>query len=197
VPQASPEMLASWIEGMAARDERAFAEFYDATSATVFGLLVRQLKDRVRAEEVAQDVYLQLWRNAHSFDPGRGNAWSWIVVMTRSRAIDALRSDRSYGSAMSELEARPSAQPMGSRAPLPDRAADLSQQRGLVEAAMASLTEPQRETIEAAFFEGWSHREIAERTGVPLGTVKGRIRSAFGVLEGLLSPRLGQTSGGT
>lgn len=195
--QASPETLASWIRGMAARDERAFAEFYDATSATVFGLLVRQLKDRTRAEDVAQDVYLQLWRNAKSFDPNRGSAWSWIVVMARSRAIDALRSDRSYGSALSDLEARPTAQPMGNREPLPDRSADLAQQRGLVEQALESLTEPQRDTIQAAFFEGWSHREIAERTGVPLGTVKGRIRSAFGILEGILSPRLGEPGGGT
>ncbi|CAN5653864.1 sigma-70 family RNA polymerase sigma factor [soil metagenome] len=190
-------MLASWIQGMAARDERAFARLHDATSAMVFGLLVRQLKDRTRAEDVAQDVYLQLWRNAESFDSNRGSAWSWIAVMTRSRAIDALRSDRSYGSALSDLETRPTAQPMGGHEPLPDRSAELAQQRGLVEQAMESLTEPQRQTIEAAFFEGWSHREIAERTGVPLGTVKGRIRSAFGILEALLSPRRGEPRGGT
>lgn len=182
---------------MAARDERAFAEFYDATSAMVFGLLVRQLQDRAQAEDVAQEVYLQLWRKAGSFDPDRGSAWSWIVIMARSRAIDALRSDRSYGSALSELEVRPTSQPMGSRETLPDRAADMAEQRGLVQEALESLSPPQRETIEAAFFQGWSHREIAERTGVPLGTVKGRIRGAFGILDGLLRPRLGKPTGGT
>lgn len=182
---------------MAARDERAFAEFYDATSAMVFGLLVRQLKNRAQAEDVAQEVYLQLWWNAKSFDPDRGSAWSWIVIMTRSRAIDALRSDRSYGSALSDLEALPTAQPMAKREPLPDRSADLAEQRGLVREAMNSLSEPQRETIEAAFFQGWSHREISQQTGVPLGTVKGRIRGAFGILGEILRPRMGESTGGT
>ncbi len=194
--QASPEQLAAWIQRMAAQDERAFAEFYDATSASVFGLLVRILKDRTQAEEVAQEVYLQLWRKAGSFDPERGSPWSWVVVMARSRAIDATRSDRSYGSALSDLEARPTAQPLGNPTPRPDRAADLSEQRELVQGAMESLTEPQRETIQAAFFEGWSHREIAKRTGVPLGTVKGRVRGALATLENVLRPQLGEQSMG-
>lgn len=181
---------------MAAQDERAFAEFYDATSAMIFGLLVRILKDRTRAEEVAQDVYLQLWRRAASFDPARGNPWSWIVVMARNRAIDATRSEQSYGSAMSALEARPTAQPLGSSNPSPEVETDLAEQRRVVRGAMDTLGEAQRKTIEAAFFEGWSHREIAERTGVPLGTVKGRIRSALGNLEAILRPSVGEHRGG-
>lgn len=181
---------------MAARDERAFAELYDATSATVFGLLMRILKDRSRAEEVAQEVYLELWRRAESFDPARGGAWAWIAVMARSRAIDATRSDQSYGSALSDLEARPVAQPLGNRIPSPEHATDLAEQRRLVLEAMESLTAVQRETIEAAFFEGWSHREIAERTGVPLGTVKGRIRGAMAILEDVLAPGMGEPATG-
>lgn len=189
--QASPEQLAAWIRQMAAQDERAFAELYDATSASVFGLLLRILKDPTKAEEVAQEVYLQLWRKAGDFDPARGTAWSWIVVTARSRAIDLARSEKSYGSALSELEVRPTAQPLGNPQPSPVRAADLAEQRDLVRDAMEELSEPQRETIEAVFFEGWSHREIAKRTGVPLGTVKGRVRGALATLERVLRPRLG------
>lgn len=191
--QASPERLALWIRQMAAREERAFAEFYDATSATVFGFLMRLLKDRSRAEEVAQDVYLQLWRRAASFDAERGNAWSWIVVIARSRAMDAIRSDGSYGSALSSLETRPTAQPLGTRQSSPAREADLAQQRELVQEALAALSDPQRDTIEMAYFEGRSHREIADMTGVPLGTVKGRVRGALKTLTSLLQPRLGES----
>ena len=176
---------------MAVRDERAFAEFYDATSASVFGLVLRILRDRTGAEEAAQDVYLQLWQQAGAFDPSRGNAWSWIVVTARSRAIDLARSDRSYGSAISDLKTRPGAQPLGNPNPSPEQDAHRAEQRDLVRDAMGALTGPQRETIEAAFFEGWSHREIARRTGAPLGTVKGRVRSALTTLGQLLGPDLG------
>ena len=149
---------------------------------------------RFRRSRIARNGR-QIWPTHNgisgSFDPARGSAWSWVVVTARSRAIDMTRSDRSYGSAMADLEARPTAQPLGNPNPSPERAADLAQQRDLVRDAMAELTEPQRETIEAAFFEGWSHREIAKRTGVPLGTVKGRVRGALATLERVLGPRLG------
>lgn len=183
--------LEGLVRRMADGDREAFAAFYDHTSSLVFGLLMKILGDRQEAEDVAQEVYAQMWRTAESFDPDRGSARTWIAMTARSRAIDRVRSTGSYADALGELTSRPRGNPTGEPPPTPEESAVLRERRELVRNALAELPPEQREAIRVAFFRGWSHREIAERTEIPLGTVKSRIRSGLMKLEERLSSALG------
>jgi RNA polymerase sigma-70 factor, ECF subfamily len=176
---APPDDIEGLIARFAARDRRAFASFYDRTVAFVFGLLLRILGDREAAEEVAQEVYVQLWRTAGTFDGGRSSALGWIATIARSRAIDRLRADASLRNAIHGL----AAQPTPVQGPNPEEEASLRERRARVLEALASLPPEQRSTIELAFFQGLSHSEIARKTDTPLGTVKTRVRAAIGKLE--------------
>ncbi|HET6342541.1 MAG TPA: sigma-70 family RNA polymerase sigma factor [Gemmatimonadota bacterium] len=174
------------LRGTAAGDRRSFARLYDETSPYVFGILLRMLADRERAEEVAQEVYLQAWRTAGSFDERRGSGWTWLAMMTRSRALDRIRADRSYGRALERLEADPAgADP--NPGPDSDRETAMGNLRERARAALNALPEEQAQALRLAFFGGLSHREIAERTGIPLGTVKTRIRTALTKLREALA----------
>ncbi|MEX2526664.1 MAG: sigma-70 family RNA polymerase sigma factor [Gemmatimonadota bacterium] len=193
--EPDPETLGDLLRRMAVGDERAFAAFYDATSSAVFGTLVRLLADRTQAEEVAQEVYLQAWRRAPAFDPDRGSAWSWIAVLARSRAMDRGRAERSYARAVDRVAGHPVEAPVGS-APTPaDEGVELTERRIRVREALATLPPEQRTVIEEAFLNGRSHREIADADGIPLGTVKSRIRTALLKLEAHLRPALAEEGG--
>lgn len=187
VRQAEIELL---IQALADGHEDTMEALYEKTGRYVFGLLVRILGSRSQAEEVAQEVYVQIWRSAQKFDPGRGSGLAWIGMIARSRALDRVRSTESYGQAMVRLERQPAAHPLG-RDDDPAAAAVASERRVLVTRALDSLPEEQRTALERAFFMGESHREISDRTGIPLGTVKSRIRAALGKLETALEPVLG------
>ena len=176
VPSIEIETL---IAQLAVRDARAFAAFYDRTSGFVFGLLLRMLRDREVAEEVAQDVYLQIWRGAETFDRRRSSGLGWIAMVARSRAIDRLRSDASRRNALQGFREQPEADEGAS----PEEGASLSERRGRVREALRLLPAEQRTVLELAFFEGLSHSEIARATDTPLGTVKTRIRAAIAKLE--------------
>ena len=180
-----PFDIDTWIAGADARDERALGELYDRTAPYLFGLVRRILPDPDAAADVLQEVYLQVWRTAGSFDSARGSAWSWLALIARSRAIDRLRSDRSYRQAMEEAEREPELA-SGSRDD-PGRNAAAAEERRAIREAMARLPEDQRAAIELAFFGGLSHSEIAERTSTPLGTVKTRIRTGLRRLERALT----------
>jgi RNA polymerase sigma-70 factor (ECF subfamily) len=176
---APPDDIEGLIARLGAGDKRAFASFYDRTAAFVFGLLLRILGDRAAAEEVAQEVYVQLWRTATTFDAGRSSALGWIATVARSRAIDRLRADASLKNAVHRL----AEQPVRSQGPSPEEEASLRERRARVLEALATLPPEQRSALELAFFEGLSHSEIARKTDTPLGTVKTRIRAAIGKLE--------------
>ena len=184
------ETVERLIRSVAGGDERAFARLYDRTSPTVFGIALRITRDRTRAEEVAQEVFTELWNRAESFDPDRGSGIAWISLMTRSRAIDRIRAEGSYRDAVDELGARPVDHPAGNPGPHPGEEAVLSERRSLVREALSDLPEEQRAALEASFFEGRTHREISARDGIPLGTVKSRIRAAVSKLESALGPTL-------
>ncbi len=184
---AAAAQLRSWIEGAAVSDQVAFGALYDATSAVVFGVALRILSDRSEAEEVATDVYLQVWRDAARFDPSRGSAIAWLLMLTRSRAIDRLRSRRTARQAERSLEFAES---------IPDEGRDpgerswISQQGSLVRQSLACLPAEQRAALELAYFEGLTHPEIAERLKVPVGTAKTRIRLGMLKLRDALAPAL-------
>jgi RNA polymerase sigma-70 factor (ECF subfamily) len=161
------------VRQVARGDRDALAALYDGTSRLVYSLALRILGDSHDAEEVTLDVYTQVWRSAKSFDSGRGTVEQWLVMMTRSRAIDRVRSlaqQRRREIAIDTMGAVLEADDC------PEQESALNQQRRLVRAAVKALPLEQRQAIELAFYGGLSHTELAAALGQPLGTVKTRIR---------------------
>lgn len=163
---------------MARGDGLALAALYDRYRLILFGLLVRILNSREEAEDVLQEVFLQVWSRAADFDEQRGRPFTWLVTMTRSRGIDRLRvlasRQRLADSAAQEVTAEAS-----------DAIAEAfyAEQREIVGRALASLPEEQSRLLKLAYFEGLTQSEIATKLGAPLGTVKTRIRSGMTTLR--------------
>ncbi len=185
----SDAQWAAYIERAATGEQQALARLYDESSHLIYSVVLRIVGNPADAEEVALDVYSQVWRSASSYSADRGSPSTWMVMMARSRALDRLRSrdTRSRREAPLEevAEARSSATP-------PEQSAWENQQRTRIRQAMEDLLPEQREAIEMSFFLGLTHPELAERLGQPLGTVKTRIRlgmiklrHALGVGQGL------------
>jgi len=122
---------------------------------------------------VTVDVYTQIWRSAKSFDAGRGSVISWLVMLTRSRALDRVRSRGAKGCT---TEPVPADLEIADQSPNPEKMSVLEQQRQRIRAALLKLPDEQRQALELAYFSGLSHTELASRLGEPLGTVKTRIR---------------------
>lgn len=147
---------------------------------------MRVLGDPARAEDAVQDAFLNVWNRASSFDAARGSLRAWLLTTVRNRCIDYLRGRGSHERREEELE--PDAGDSQSRSD-PWREVALSLERGAVRDAMASLPSEQRQVVEMAYFGGYSHSEIADMTGVPLGTVKGRMRLALEKMSSYLRGR--------
>lgn len=180
---AGPAGLEHLLAGICAGQDAALDEFYERTSPLVFSLLQRLLHNAQAAEEVCMEVFEQVWRKAHQFDPGRGRAASWLMTMTRSRALDELRRRRTRGANALPLSAEPLAA-TGEPEPLA-RLADASETRHL-QRALERLPDSQRLAVELAFLHGLSHTQIAKRLGEPLGTIKTRVRLGLAALRPLL-----------
>jgi RNA polymerase sigma-70 factor, ECF subfamily len=157
---------------------------YDRYGRLAFGLAVRILNDGSAAEDVVQEAFLAIWRNARLFDVERGSLRTWLLSIVRNRAIDHLRGR--HNAAHDQLETMPA-----SRANVTDawEAVSLELERKQVREALASLPEVQRQSLELAYFEGLSHSEIASRMEVPLGTVKGRMRLGLEKVRSFLEAR--------
>lgn len=170
--------LGPLVRRVAAGEEAALAELYDASSAFVYGLALRILADSSAAEEVTLDVYHQAWQQADRFDPKRGQAHTWLLTMTRTRAIDRLRSRTNLCQHPVQLD---EAEALSTEDPRPDPQAQamLADRRARVRRALDVVSPEQREVIELAFFSGLSHGQISSRLELPLGTVKTRIRSGI------------------
>ncbi len=181
LPAGSLEAL---VREMGSGDEIALGSFYDATSHRAFGLALRILRDRSAAEEAVLDTYNQVWMQAARFDAGRGNAVAWLLTMTRSRAIDLMRSRSGRSSREVDLDAHAS---IADETQDPEASAFMSQRTARIQRAIDTLPAAQRQVIEAAFFEGKSHSEIADAFGTPLGTIKTRIRSGLLALRAVLA----------
>jgi RNA polymerase sigma-70 factor (ECF subfamily) len=153
-------------------DADAFSMLYDQTSPMVYGLALRVVRSEAMAEEVTQEVFLQVWRHSSGFDQGRGSVKTWIATLAHRRAVDAVRRSQSSR----DREARVPDDP-----PAPDvaEAAIVADERERVRAALGELTDLQRRVIEMAYFGGLTYREVAERLDTPLATVKTRIRDGL------------------
>lgn len=167
--------LSLLLQASATGDQQSFAELYDATSARVLGLVLRVLRDRAQAEEVTQEVFLQVWRSAPSFDPARGSALSWLLTLAHRRAVDRVRSVVAQSNRDVVYESQHAGTPFDSTA----EAAEGRMEATEVRVALRALSETQRSAVELAFFDGLTHTEVSERLGVPLGTAKTRIRDGL------------------
>ena len=152
-------------------DEDALAEVYEASSAKLFGICLRILGTREEAEDTLQDVYINVWRKAASFDPERASPITWLAVLARNRSIDRLRSRGGRTDTAIE-EAAEVADP----APGADAAMEAGQERRRLQDCIAELEQRQARSIRAAFFNGLTYGELAEREDVPAGTMKSWIR---------------------
>jgi len=172
--EVSPD--ATLVQQLLQKDVSAFEQLYDRHSRAVYSLVLRILQQAGTAEEVVQDVFLQLWRNARQYDESRGPFVPWLLTLARNRALDTLRlkSERQRRRE-DQTEALPSI------AASPDYVKQLDAKRrgDKVRALMASLNPQQKKAIEMAYFEGLSHREIAAALREPLGTVKSWIRNGL------------------
>jgi RNA polymerase sigma-70 factor (ECF subfamily) len=170
------------MKAIAAKDEAALALLYDRYRVILFGLLLRILNSREEAEDVLQEVFLQVWRKAADFDEKRGRPFTWLVTLGRSRGIDRLRT-LSARERVAEAGAREASEEFS------DAAVDAfkSEQRGLITNALAQLPDDQKRPIMLAYFEGLSQSEIATRLDAPLGTVKTRMRTGLMKLRELLA----------
>lgn len=180
------------VERMVAGDEGALAALYDRYSGMLFAMLVRTLRDPQAAEEILQDLFLQLWRGAARFDATRGSLPAWLMVIGRNRALSRLRT-REHREIPEDIEAFP-ANAVPSSVNLEDDA-ERSLLMEKLRTAMATLPAEQREAVELAYFEGMTQTEIAARTGSPLGTVKSRVRSAMQSLKQAFDERTARQSG--
>lgn len=175
----SQEAERSLVRRLKARDERALAELYDRLAPWVLGLAFRILQDEDEAEEVVGDVFVQVWRRVDQHDARRGPLVPWILSIARNRALDALRRRHRWWRKAERWKTARSQENAEGLAPEPAEAAVPGWPvHREVHAALAALPAEQRRLVTLAYFEGLTHREIAKRTGQPLGTVKTRLRMA-------------------
>ena len=174
--QLSDEALLAQI---ARGDEAALAELYDRFGRIAYGLAARILRDQALAEDAVQDAFLGAWRTAAAFDPKRGTASTWLMTMVHRRAVDLVRrEDRRKTSQLDDA-------PVASTETTDEQAA-MREERRRVQAALAQLPADQREALELAYYGGLTQSELAERLGVPLGTVKSRMFAGLAKLRDLL-----------
>lgn len=173
------------LHAVARGDEVALARLYDQYRVILFGLLVRILGSREEAEDILQDVFVQVWKRARDFDEKRGKPFTWLVTLTRSRAIDRLRL---LGARNRLAESVAKGQPEDVSDALSDTIQ--SGQRSIVQQALAELPAEQKEALVLAYYEGLTQSEIASQLGTPLGTVKTRMRSGMTKLRDLLGSQL-------
>lgn len=188
MPTHEPADDLSLLERIAARDDAALAELYDRHHRLAFAIIRRIVQSPSDAEEVLQETFVRVWSRAETYDARLGSPAAWVVRIARNRAIDRVRAQQARADVNAPVPAPDDA---ASARELPSLDTPESVLRSTyaaraVRGAVAALPAAQRTLIEAAFFEGYTHQELAARFGVPLGTVKTRIRSGLVSLRGRL-----------
>jgi len=173
------------LRRVAQRDREAFTAFYDATCSRVYGMVVRVLRDRGYSEETTQDVYLQVWRSAASYDPASGSALAWLLTLAHRRAVDRVRSEQAAG----QRDSRYGASTVERAADHFSDAVIAGEERRRVTACLDGLTGPQRECIDLAYYQGMTYVQVSERLSANLATVKSRMRDAIRNLRNCLDVR--------
>lgn len=178
----SPD-LAALLARSSDGDQHAFARFYDATIACAYGLAVRVTKNATLAEEVTQEAYLEAWRGAGRYDRDRGTAQSWLLTIVRRRAVDRIRAVAAVRRRDAAYHSREGRADEGDTTSSHVEASVDAQR---VRAALTDLTPRQRQVIGLAYYGGLSYPEIAEKLGIPTGTIKSRARAGLSRLRDTL-----------
>ena len=171
-PRAAAGLL---LERIAEGDQGAFAELYDLTAGRVLGLIRRILKDPAQSEEVAQEVFLEVWQNATRFDSNKGGGTTWILTMAHRRAVDRVRASQAGRDRDTKVGIRDYTPDYDSVA----ETVEVSVESERVAKALQRLTELQRQAVTLAYYGGYSHSEVAALLKVPIGTVKTRLRDGM------------------
>lgn len=182
LPRADPRHtspVGTAVEALIARaakgDHDAFAQLYDRVCAQVHGLVRRVLRDPAQADEVTQEVLLEVWRTATRFDPARGGGITWILTIAHRRAVDRVRSEQASRDRIERVAAGQHERDVD----VVVEAVDLRLEQQQVRKALDDLTDLQREALELAYYGGYTYREVADLLDAPLGTVKTRLRDGL------------------
>ena len=174
-PTAGPETPEQLLVLVARGDRSAFDRLYDRFADAVFGLVRRVLRDPAQSEEVTQEVLVELWRSASSFDPARGSAATWVMTMAHRRAVDRVRAAEASSARDTRVAMLEQQAPYDVVVEAVERRLESEQ----VVRALTDLTDLQREAVTLAFYGGYTHVQVADLLDVPLGTVKTRIRDGL------------------
>lgn len=165
--------IAELIARCALADRAAFRRLYERTSAKLFGVVLRILRDRAEAEEAIQEVYIKIWQRSDRYVPGQYSPISWLVAIARNHALDMVRARRPAGSDLTEAQDIPDA------APDPERLTVASEDGARIEACLATLEADRAEAVRGAYLDGYSYDELAQRFAVPLNTMRTWLRRSL------------------
>ncbi|MEI8570657.1 sigma-70 family RNA polymerase sigma factor [Methylomonas sp. LW13] len=188
---ADEALLREWLGRVVDQDQAALGKLYDTLVDQVYGLALRITRRAQCAEEVVQDTFWQIWRQAPRFDAERGSVKAWVMTMARSRALDALRQ---LDGNLSELEPEALVLIEAPADQMPPDLLSAMQQGHRLQTALAALDPLPRQLLSLAFFRGLSHDEIAVCSGLPLGTVKSHIRRALQTMQQFLTADTGEVN---
>ena len=174
-PTAPPDPLTDLIHRTARGDEDAFAQLYDALAGAVYGIVLRVLRDPAQSEEVAQEVLVEVWRQASRYEAGRGSVKAWVLTVAHRRAVDRVRSAQASSDREERAGRVETTRPYDEVTEEVEKRLEVEQ----VRRALHRLTDLQREAVSLAYYGGYTHREVAELLDVPLGTVKTRLRDGL------------------
>ena len=190
ITRSGSDNEAELMTKIANRDIQALETIYDAYSGLVLSLIHSIVNDKRTAEDLLQEIFIQIWEKAHLFDANKGNVCQWIIKLTRNRSIDKLRSkDYQLQTAMLPISQNDYI-PLPKNQDTPLDATILKEQSEKIQKALNQLSPEQKEVIEKAYFGGYKQREIAEILDIPLGTVKTRTRLALTKLEDFLTEKV-------
>jgi len=180
--EANRSLLAAAIVRLAAGDRAALQTTYRLTSAKLFGVCLRILGDRAEAEDVLQEIYLNVWNKAGAFDPERASPMTWLIAIARNKSIDRLRAGRQNR----RMDSIDEAVEIADSAPRADAALESSESVTRLHACLAGLEAREQAALRGAFFDGSTYEDLAQRMSVPLGTMKSWIRRAMMKLKACL-----------
>ncbi len=170
--------LSDLLKKITIKDQSAFGKLYRATSPNVYALANRMLKNKLDAEEITYDVYMQIWNNADKYDPSRSSPLGWILMITRTRSLDKIRKE-SRSKYLEGIDTYEIESPVHN----PEKASLLSEEQLIVRNATSKLNDNEKKMIELAYYHGLTQSEISEYLKQPLGTVKTTIRRALAILR--------------
>lgn len=183
-PSSSPHLDESqWINRIAKQDQIALSQLYDRYAKIIYSIAYRSLGSVEESEELVMDVFAQVWRTADRYDQTKARVDTWLFMIARSRVCDRLRSGQRRGKVTDALIAFD-----GVAQTFENEDVECSERRAIVSSAMGTLPIEQRQVLEMSYYGGFSHREIADQTGIALGTVKTRIRLGLEKLRSSLQP---------